>query len=32
MPLIYCEGRESAFKQLWEEIEKPLKGKYRIAV
>jgi hypothetical protein len=27
MPLIYGEGRESAFKRLWEEIEKASKGK-----
>jgi hypothetical protein len=27
MPLIYGEGRDSAFKRLWEEINKALKGK-----
>ena len=27
MPLIYGEGRESAFKRLWEEIDKASKGK-----
>jgi hypothetical protein len=27
IPLIYSEGRESAFKQLWEEIDKASKGK-----
>jgi hypothetical protein len=27
MPLIYGEGRDSAFKRLWEEIDKALKGK-----
>jgi hypothetical protein len=27
MPLIYGEGRDNAFKRLWEEIDKPSKGR-----
>jgi hypothetical protein len=32
MPVLYGEGRESAFKRLREDINKPLKGKYIIPV
>jgi hypothetical protein len=32
LPLIYGEGRESAFKRLREEIDKPLQGRYRTSV
>jgi hypothetical protein len=27
MPLLYGEGKDKALKRLWEEIDKPLKGK-----
>jgi hypothetical protein len=32
MPLIYAEGREDVFRRLREEINKPLRGKYRTSV
>jgi hypothetical protein len=32
MPLIYGEGRENAFKRLWEEMDKASKGKYLVIV
>jgi hypothetical protein len=32
MPLIYGEGKENAFKRLWEEIDKPSKGECRTSV
>jgi hypothetical protein len=31
IPLIYGEGRESAFRRLREEIDKPLKGRHATA-
>jgi hypothetical protein len=32
MPLIYGKGSDNAFTQLWEEIDKPLKGKHTTLV
>jgi Heterokaryon incompatibility protein (HET) len=32
MPLLYGEGKDKALKRLWEEIDKPLKGKRRTSV
>jgi hypothetical protein len=32
MPLIYGEGRENALERLWEEIDKPSKGKCATSV
>jgi hypothetical protein len=32
MPVLYGEGRENAFKQLREEIDKPFKGKRKTSV